>query len=73
MTLKECDGDKNYFVYRKQALILPIATIQGLSLDCTIVDLSENIFAPCMAYTSHCGHIFTGFNLAELNVGCLEE
>lgn len=46
---------KNYCVYRRQfplilAFSVTVHKSQGLSLDCAIVDLSEKVFAPGMAY-----------------------
>ena len=48
---------KNFFVYRKQfplilAYAVTIHKCQGLSLDCAIVDLSENVFSAGMAYVA---------------------
>ncbi|CAI8005302.1 ATP-dependent DNA helicase PIF1, partial [Geodia barretti] len=48
---------KKVYVYRKQfPLILPfVVTVhkrQGLSLDCAIMDLSEQVFCPGMAYVA---------------------
>ena len=48
---------KNYFVYRKQfplilAYAVTIHKCQGLSLDCAIVDLSDQIFSDRMAYVA---------------------
>ena len=48
---------KNYFVYRKQfpiilAYAVTIHKCQGLSLDCAIIDLSDRVFAPGMAYVA---------------------
>ena len=48
---------KNYYIYRKQfPLILAygvtIHKCQGLSLDCAIVDLSDKVFSPGMAYVA---------------------
>ena len=48
---------KNFFVYRKQfplilAYAVTIHKCQGLSLDCAIVDLSDQIFSDGMAYVA---------------------
>ena len=48
---------KNFYVYRKQfplilAYAVTIHKCQGLSLDCAIVDLSEKVFSPGMAYVA---------------------
>ena len=48
---------KNFYIYRKQfPLILAygvtIHKCQGLSLDCAIVDLSDKVFSPRMAYVA---------------------
>ena len=48
---------KNYYVYRKQfslilAYAITIHKCQGLSLDCAIIDLSENVFSDGMAYAA---------------------
>ena len=48
---------KNYYVYRKQfplilAYAITIHKCQGLSLDCAIIDLSENVFSDGMAYVA---------------------
>ena len=48
---------KNFYVYRKQfpiilAFAVTIHKCQGLSLDCAIVDLSDKIFSPGMAYVA---------------------
>ena len=48
---------KNFYVYRKQfPLILAYAVTvhkcQGLSLDCAIIDLSDNVFSAGMAYVA---------------------
>ena len=48
---------KNYYVYRKQfplilAYAVTIHKCQGLSLDCAIVDLSEQVFSVGMAYVA---------------------
>ena len=47
--------EMNFYVYRKQfPLILDYAVTihkcQGLSLDCAIVDMSDEVFSPGMAY-----------------------
>ena len=46
---------KNYYVYRKQfplilAYAITVHKCQGLSIDCAIIDLSENAFSDSMAY-----------------------
>ena len=46
---------KNYCVYQKQfplilAYAVTIHKCQGLSLDCAIVDVSQQVFSVCMAY-----------------------
>ena len=48
---------KNFSVYRKQfplvlAYAVTIHKSQGLSLDCAILDLSDNVFSPGMAYVA---------------------
>ena len=48
---------KNFFVYRKQfplilAYAVTIHKCQGLSLDCAIVDLSDQVFSAGMAYVA---------------------
>ena len=48
---------KNFYVYRKQfplilAYAVTIHKCQGLSLDCAIVDLSEQVFSDGMAYVA---------------------
>ena len=48
---------KSFFVYRKQfpvtvAYAVTIHKCQGLSLDCAIVDLSNNVFCAGMAYVA---------------------
>ena len=48
---------KNFFVYRKQfplilAFAVTIHKCQGLSMDCAIVDLSDKVFSPGMAYVA---------------------
>ena len=49
---------KNFFVYRKQfpVTVAYAVTIQGLSLDCAIVDLSDNVFCAGMAYVAMSGY-----------------
>ena len=74
---------KNFYVYRKQfPLILAYAvTIQGLSLDCAIVDLSDDVFSEGMAYValsrvrSLSGLYLTAFNPQSIMVStkCLKE
>ena len=56
---------KNYYVYRKQfplilAYAINIHKCQGLSLDCAIIDLSENVFSDGMAYVALSDH-FQGY------------
>ena len=48
---------KNFYVYRKQfplilAYAVTIHKCQGLSLDCAIVDLSDEVFSEGMAYVA---------------------
>ena len=48
---------KNYYVYRKQfplilAYAITIHKCQRLSLDCAIIDVSENVFSDGMAYVA---------------------
>ena len=48
---------KNFYVYRRQfplilAYAITIHKCQGLSLDCAIVDLSEEVFSDIMAYVA---------------------
>ena len=48
---------KNYFIYRKQfplilAYAVTIHKCQGLSLDCAIVDLSDQVFSTGIAYVA---------------------
>ena len=72
-----------FYVYRKQfPLILANAvTIQGLSLDCAIVDLSDDVFSEGMAYValsrvrSLSGLYITAFNPQSIMVStkCLKE
>ena len=73
----------NFDVYRKQfPLNLAYAvTIQGLSLDCAIVDLSDEVFSAGMAYValsrvrSLSGLYLSAFSLKSLLVSttCLKE
>ena len=76
----------NFYVYRKQfPLILAYAVTihksQGLSLDCAIVDLSDAVFSPGMAYValsrvrSLSGLYLSAFNPKSLMVSpaCLRE
>ena len=65
---------KNFFLYRKQfplilAFAVTIHKCQGLSLDCAVVDLSENVFSAGMAYVLHChgSNQFPGLHLSALN------
>ena len=74
---------KAFYVYRKQfPLILAYAvTIQGLSLDSAIIDLSSKVFSPGMAYVALSrvrtlnGVHLTDFDPASITVStnCLEE
>ena len=70
---------KNYYVYRKQfpiilAYAVTIHKCQGLSLDCAIIDLSDSVFAPGMAYValsrvrSLCGLHLVAFDQRSLKV-----
>jgi len=48
---------KNFYVYRKQfplilAYAVTIHKCQGLSLDCAILDLSDQVFSAGMAYVA---------------------
>jgi len=48
---------KNFYVYRKQFPIIlaygmTIHKCQGLSLDCAIIDLSNQVFSAGMAYVA---------------------
>ena len=57
MVKSKCMVMKNYYVYRKQfplilAYAITIHKCQGLSLDCAIIDLSENLFSDGMAYVA---------------------
>ena len=77
---------KSFFVYRKQfpvtvAYAVTIHKCQGLSLDCAIVDLSDNVFCARMAYVAMSrvctleGLHLTAFDPKSIivNNGCLEE
>ena len=77
---------KSFFVYRKQfplilAFAVTIHKCQGLSLDSAIVDLSEKVFSPGMAYVAMSrvrsldGLYLTEFDPASIMVStsCLEE
>ena len=77
---------KNFYVYRKQfplilAYAVTIHKCQGLSLDCAIVDLSDAVFSPGMAYValsrvrSLSGLFLSAFNPKSLMVSpaCLRE
>ena len=77
---------KNFFVYRKQfplilAYAVTIHKCQGLSLDCAIVDLSDQIFSDGMAYValsrvrSLSGLYLTAFDPKSIMVSksCLRE
>ena len=76
----------SFFVYRKQfpvtvAYAVTIHKCQGLSLDCAIVDLSDNVFCAGMAYVAMSrvrtleGLHLTAFDPKSIivNNGCLEE
>ena len=48
---------KNFYIYRKKIQLIlaygvTIHKCQGLSLDCAIVDLSDKVFSPAMAYVA---------------------
>ena len=64
---------KNFFVYRKQfplilAFAVTIHKCQGLSLDCAVVDLSENVFSAGMAYVALSRvKSISGLHLSALN------
>ena len=77
---------KSFFVYRKQfpvtvAYAVTIHKCQGLSLDCAIVDLSDNVFCAGMAYVAMSrvrtleGLHLTAFDPQSIivNNSCLEE
>ena len=77
---------KNFYVYRKQfplilAYAVTIHKCQGLSLDCAIVDLSDDVFSEGMAYValsrvrSLSGLYITAFNPQSIMVStkCLKE
>jgi len=77
---------KSFYVYRKQfplilAFAVTIHKCQGLSLTCAIVDLSNKVFSPGMAYValsrvrSINGLYLTKFDPASIMVSsrCLEE
>ena len=77
---------KNVYVYRKQfplilAYAVTIHKCQGLSLDCAIVDLSDDVFSEGMAYValsrvrSLSGLYITAFNPQSIMVStkCLKE
>ena len=77
---------QNFHIYRKQfplilAYAITIHKCQGLSLDCTIIDLSNSIFAPGMAYValsrvrSLAGIYLTTLNsqLIKVSINCLKE
>ena len=70
---------KNFYVYRKQfplilAYAVTIHKCQGLSLDCAIVDLSDDVFSEGMAYValsrvrSLSGIYLTAFNPQSIMV-----
>ena len=77
---------KSFFVYRKQfpvtvAYAVTIHKCQGLSLDCAIVDLSNNVFCAGMAYVAISRvRTLEGLHLSafdpksiSVNNSCLEE
>ena len=77
---------KNFYVYRKQfplilAYAVTIHKCQGLSLDCAIVDLSDEVFSEGMAYValsrvrSLTGLYLSAFNPQSIMVStkCLKE
>ena len=77
---------KNFYVYRKQfSLILASAVTihkcQGLSLDCAIIDLSDQVFSAGMAYVALSRvQSLSGVHLAAfdpksimVSVACLKE
>ena len=77
---------KSFFVHRKQfpvtvAYAVTIHRCQGLSLDCAIIDLSDNVFCVGMAYVAMSrvrtlqGLHLTAFNPKSIIVenSCLEE
>ena len=77
---------QNFHIYRKQfplilAYAITIHKCQGLSLDCAIIDLSNSIFAPGMAYValsrvrSLAGIYLTTFNSqsVKVSINCLKE
>ena len=77
---------KNFYVYRKQfplilAYAVTIHKCQGLSLDCAIIDLSEEVFSAGMAYValsrvrSLSGLYLAAFNPRSIMVSpsCLDE
>ena len=64
---------KNFFVYRKQlplilAYAMTIHKCQGLSLDCAVMGVSDNVFSPGMAYVA-LSHVRTlaGVHLIAFN------
>ena len=72
---------KKFYVYRKQfpvilayAVTLAVVTIhkcQGLSLNCAIIDLSDKIFSPGMAYVALSRvRTLDGVYLTDLNSKC---
>ena len=68
---------KNFFVYRKQfplilAYAITIHKCQGLSLECAIVDLSENVFSAGMAYVALSRvKSISGLHLSAFHPNCI--
>ena len=67
---------KKFYVYRKQfpvilAYAVTIHKCQGLSLNCAIIDLSDTIFSPGMAYVALSRvRTLDGVYLTDLNSKC---
>ena len=64
---------KNHYIYRKQfplilAYAITIHKCQGLSLDCAIIDLSENVFSDGMAYVALLGLHLVAFHPKSIMV-----